>query len=101
LIVTNPFPTPFANEIGHECYSFTDGFWGYNQVPIVEEDDEKKTFVSDFSSFAYTIMPFGLKNAPTVFSKTVVKAFQEYIYKTMVVDFDDWNFYSILKYHIQ
>lgn len=38
---TNPFPTPFANEIinevvGHECYSFTDGFFGYNQVPIAK-----------------------------------------------------------------
>jgi hypothetical protein len=29
-------------------------------------------------------MPFGLKNAPTIFSRIVVKAFQEYIYKTMV-----------------
>ena len=35
-------------------------------------------------------MPFGLKNAPTVFSRIVVKTFQEYIYKTMAVYFDDW-----------
>ena len=32
---TNPFPTPFADEIlnevaGHECYSFTNGFSGYD-----------------------------------------------------------------------
>ena len=35
--LTDPFPTPFADEIlnevvGHECYSFTNGFSGYNQV---------------------------------------------------------------------
>ena len=35
--LTDPFPTPFADEIlnevaGHECYSFIDGFSGYNQV---------------------------------------------------------------------
>jgi hypothetical protein len=46
-------------------------------------------------------MPFGLKNAPTVFSRIVVKAFQEYIYKTMVVYFDDWTIYNLLKDHIQ
>ena len=41
LTVTDPFPTPFADEIlnevaGHECYSFTDGFSGHNQVPIAK-----------------------------------------------------------------
>jgi hypothetical protein len=37
------FPTPFSNEIinefiGHEHYSFTDGFLGYNHVPKVKEN---------------------------------------------------------------
>ena len=44
-------------------------------------------------------MPFGLKNAPAVFSRVVVKTFQEYICKTMAVYFDDWTIYSMLKYH--
>ena len=47
------------------------------------------TFVCEFGSFTYKFMPFGLKNARVVFSQIVVKAFQEYIYKTMVVYFDD------------
>ena len=47
------------------------------------------TFVCEFGSFAYNVMPFGLNNAPAVFSRIMVKAFQEYIYKTMVVYFDD------------
>ena len=43
VTLTYPFPTPYADEIlnevaGHECYSFTDGFSGYNQVPIAKED---------------------------------------------------------------
>ena len=46
-------------------------------------------------------MPFGLKNAPTVFSRIVVKSFQEYIYKSMGVYFDDWTIYSMLKDHIK
>ena len=77
---------------------FTDGFSGYNQVPIAKED-QKKTFVCEFVSFAYRVMPFGLKNEPAIFSRIVVKTFQEYIHKTMVVYFDDWTIYSTLKDH--
>ena len=92
VTLTDPFPTPYADEIlnevtGHECYSFTDGFSGYNQVPIDKEDHKNTTFVCEFVSFAYKVMPFGLKNAPTVFLRIVVKTFQEYIYKTMAVYF--------------
>ena len=36
VTLTDPFPTPYADEIlnevtRHECYSFIDGFSGYNQ----------------------------------------------------------------------
>ena len=74
-----------------------DGFSGYNQVPIAKEDQNKTTFVCEFGSLAYNVMPFGLKNAPVVFSRIVIKAFQEHIYKTMVVYFNDWKIYSMLK----
>ena len=104
VTLTYPFPTPYVdgnlNEIiGHECYSFMDGFSGYNQVPIAKEDQKKTTFVCEFGSFSYKVMPFGLKNAPAVFLRIVVKRFQEYIYKTMAVYFDNWMIYSMLKDH--
>ena len=57
------------------------------------------TFVCEFGSFVYRVMLVGLKNAPVVFSRIVVKKFQEYIYKTMAVYFDDWTIYSMLKDH--
>ena len=86
--------TTFANEIinevaGHECYLSRDDFSGYKQVPIVEKYQKKNTFLCKFESFVYKVMPFGLKNAPAVVLRNVVKYFQEYIYKTMVVYFDD------------
>ena len=46
-------------------------------------------------------MPFRLKNAPVVFSIIVVKAFQEYIYKSMGVYFDDCTICSMMKDHIK
>jgi hypothetical protein len=82
MTLTDPFPTPFIDEIinevtGHECYFFIDGFSGHNQVPIAKEDQLKTTRVSEFGSFSYRVMPFGLKNAPVGFSRIVVKEFQE------------------------
>ena len=68
-------------------------------MPIAKEDQKNMTFVREFVSFTYKVMPFGLKNAPAVFSRIVVKTFQEYIYKTMAVYFDDWKIYSMLKDH--
>ena len=49
----DPLPTPYAYEIlnevaGHERYSFTNGFSGYNQVPIAKEDHHKTNFVCEF-----------------------------------------------------
>ena len=49
VTLTDPFLTPFTNEIinevtGHECYSFTDNFSGYNQVHIEKEDQYKTNF---------------------------------------------------------
>jgi hypothetical protein len=46
------FPLPFTNAIldaivGHECYSFLDGFSGYNQISITIEDETKTTFTID------------------------------------------------------
>ena len=93
VMLTDPFPTPFSNEIiievaGYGCCSFTYNFSVYNQVPISKEDQQKTTLFCEFRSFAYKVMHFCLKNAPTFFSRIVVKDFQDYIYKMMVVYFN-------------
>lgn len=76
-------------------------FLGYNQIPIAKEDQEKTTFVCEFGSLAYIVMPFGLKNALVVFSIIVINAFQEYLYRTMVVYLNDWIIYSLLKEQVK
>lgn len=45
-------------------------------------------------------MPFGLKNAPTIFSRIVIAAFREYVHKFMEVYLDDWTVYRLLKDHV-
>ena len=42
--------------------SFLDGYLGYNQVMVNEEDRLKTTFTTKWGTFAYKRMPFGLIN---------------------------------------
>jgi hypothetical protein len=46
-----------------------DGFSGYHQVLVVEEDREKKTFITPWETYAYVRMPFGLKKCKRYISE--------------------------------
>jgi hypothetical protein len=100
------FPTPFTDEVldnvgGQEVYSFTDGFSGYHQIRIAKEDRHKTTFATEWGSYQYTVMLFGLKTAPTIFSRVVVETFKEFLHKFLEAYFDDWTVFSLLKNHIE
>jgi hypothetical protein len=86
--------------VGKEAYTFTDGFSGYHQVRIVEEDKRKTTFITEWASFAYNVMPFGLKKSLTVLSRFVIASFREFIHKFIEVYMDDWTIYSTLNEHV-
>jgi hypothetical protein len=76
-------------------------FSGYHQIRIAPKDRNKKTFVIEWGSFQYTVIPFGLKNAPTIFSRVVVEAFKVFIHKFLEVYLDDWTMLSLLKDHVE
>jgi hypothetical protein len=46
-------------------------------------------------------MLFGLNNAPTIFSRVVVKEFKEFLHKFLEAYFDDWTIFSLLQNHIE
>jgi hypothetical protein len=46
-------------------------------------------------------MPFGLKNAPTIFSSVVIVAFKEFIHWFLEVYLNDWTVYSLLMDHVE
>jgi hypothetical protein len=76
-----PFPTSFTNEVlenvgGQEDYSFTDGFSRYHQIKNAYEDRYKTNFATKWGSYHYTVISFGLKNAPAAFSRDVVAYFK-------------------------
>jgi len=100
-----PLPTLFIDEVldnvgGHEAYSFTNGFSGYHQIRVALEDRHKTTFVTEWGSYQYTVIPFGLHNVLAIFSRVVITTFKEYIHKFLEVYFDDWIVFGLLKKHV-
>ncbi|GJY21867.1 reverse transcriptase domain-containing protein [Tanacetum coccineum] len=82
------FPLLFINQMlerlaGHEYYCFLDGFFGYFQILIAPEDQDKTTFTCSYRTFAYKRMPFGLCNAPTTFQRCMTATFHELIEDSM------------------
>ena len=68
------FPLPHIdvlvdNTMQHKIFSFMDGFSGYNQIKMVAEDMEKTTFVTQWGTFCYKVIPFGLKNVGETYNE--------------------------------
>jgi hypothetical protein len=57
--------------------------------------------VTEWGSYQYIVMSFGLKNAPIVFSRVVAAVFKEFFHKFLEVFLDDWIVFSQFKYHIE
>jgi Reverse transcriptase (RNA-dependent DNA polymerase) len=68
---------------------------GYWQIPVAPEDIEKKTFTSHEGTFQFNRMPFGLRNAPATFQRTVDIVLSGLRRKTCLVYLDD----TIVFYH--
>ncbi|GJR94363.1 reverse transcriptase domain-containing protein [Tanacetum coccineum] len=94
-VVTNEnnelIPTRLA---GNEYYCFLDGFFGYLQIPIDLQDQEKTTFTCPYGTFAYRRMPFGLCNAPDTFQRCIMAIFNELIEETIEVFMDDFSVFG-------
>jgi hypothetical protein len=67
---------------------------GYHQLKIRESDIPKTTFVTRYGQYEFTVMSFGLTNAPSYFMNLVNKVFMEELDKFVVVFIDDILVYS-------
>ena len=66
------YPVPPMEQLlqmvsGSELFSLLDGFSSYNQVLVAKEDRLKTTFRTNWRTFAYRRIPFGLINAGATF----------------------------------
>jgi hypothetical protein len=70
----DPFMLPFLDlafdlVARHEMYSFMDGYNGYNQVKMVEENKEKITFISEWVHMHITLCHLGYAMFLPLFKK--------------------------------
>jgi hypothetical protein len=71
-------------------YSTLDLKSGYHQVSIAHEDRPKTAFAFPGSVlWQFTVLAFGLCNAPAVFESLMLKILAELTWKTCLVYFDD------------
>ena len=88
------FPLPRINQLvdsiaGHKLLTFMDAFLGYNQIKMVEEDQEKIAFITSQGLYYYKVMPFGLNNVGVTYQRLVNKMFNKKIDRNMEVYMDD------------
>ncbi|XP_050290281.1 uncharacterized protein LOC126728515 [Quercus robur] len=60
---------------GHKLLSFMDAFFGYNQILMDEDNQEKTLFIASQGLYCYKVMPFGLKNAGATYQRLVNRKF--------------------------
>jgi hypothetical protein len=79
---------------GASAFSKIDLRSGYHQLKIQESDIPKTTFHRRYGLYEYTVMFFGLTNAPTYFMYIMNKVFMEYLDKFVVVFIDNILIFS-------
>ncbi|XP_036329462.1 uncharacterized protein LOC118741571 [Rhagoletis pomonella] len=92
--ISDRFPLPLIsdqiNRLHGSCYFTTlDMASGYHQIPVGSDSIEKTAFVTPEGHYEYLAMPFGLRNAPAVFQRAVMKVLGELVHSYVVVYMDD------------
>jgi hypothetical protein len=67
---------------------------GYHQVRIKDEYINKTIFRTRYDHYEFTMLPFGLSNAPVVFMCLMNGVFREYLDKFVIVFMDEILVYS-------
>jgi hypothetical protein len=99
VTVKNKYPLSRIDDLfdqlcGAYVFSKTDLQLGYHQLKVRECDISKTAFVSRYGLYEFTLMSFGLTNAPTYFMYMMNKVFMDYLDNFIVVFIDDILVYS-------
>jgi hypothetical protein len=99
VTINNKYPFPridglFDQLKGTRIFSRIDLRPSNHQVRIKEEDINKTTFRKRYGRYEFTVVTFGLSNAPIVFMFLMNGVFKEYLDKFLIVSLDDTLIYS-------
>jgi hypothetical protein len=98
-IIKNMYPLPRIDDLfdqlrGACVFSKIDIRSGYHQLKIRQCDIPKTTFIPRYGMYEYTVMTFGLTNAPAYFMYLMNKVFMDYLDNFVMVFVDDILVYS-------
>ena len=73
----------------HSMLSFMDEFSRYNQILMAPKDMEKTTFMIEWGTYYYRVMPFGLKNVGATYQRDATTLFHDMMHRDVKVYVDD------------
>ena len=94
VTVKDAYPLPLIQDNlealnGAKYFSTMDLASGYWQVGVAPEDREKTAFCTRYGLFQFTVMPFGLCNAPGTFERLMEQILQGLQWETLLIYLDD------------